>query len=543
MTSVASKRHSIPLGDEISEAGGRLRTKSITGKRKSRAEDDERGDGYIDAHSSRKILAISQELAKEEALEQEKSAKAARPNVAFGLESRLLDADPAHQDQQDDEEDEWLPEEDVSDNDVDPEDLAVYNRFLADREEDVDFAPSLARLSTVGDQDEADLASASRPVNDGETTNLADIILQRIAEKEALESTFSRRSQPLPPDHEPDPTDIPPQAVEAYEKVGQFLSRYKSGPLPKPFKALPSLPQWPDLLAITQPENWTPHAVFAANKIFKSAGAATAQHFNETVLLDHVREDIAENKKLNVHLYAALKDSLYKPAAFFKGILFPLLQSPTCTLREATIISSALSHKRVPVLHCAAALLRVTEIAAERSFSASGMTTTSDVESAGAANIVIRTILEKRYALPYKAIDALVFHFLRFRPTAQQIPDISAGKKNANGKSHPDRASSSNTLPVLWHRCFLAFAQHYKRDITEDQREALLDLLTTRGHKEMGPEIRRELLEGRDMGGRDGDGGEGGNDGRDGAATGGNAARLGHRERRDDGDDTMDFTL
>ena len=30
--------------------------------------------------------------------------------------------------------------------------------------------------------------------------------------------------------------------------------------------------------------------------------------------------------KLNVHLYEALKKSLYKPAAFFKGVLFPLCE-------------------------------------------------------------------------------------------------------------------------------------------------------------------------------------------------------------------------
>jgi essential nuclear protein 1 len=44
------------------------------------------------------------------------------------------------------------------------------------------------------------------------------------------------------------------------------------------------------------------------------------------ILLDKVRDDIAENKKLNYHLYMALKKSLYKPGAFFKGILFPLCQ-------------------------------------------------------------------------------------------------------------------------------------------------------------------------------------------------------------------------
>jgi len=49
---------------------------------------------------------------------------------------------------------------------------------------------------------------------------------------------------------------------------------------------------------------------------------------------------------------------------------------------------------------------------------------------------------------------------------------------------------------VLWHQCLLAFAQRYRNDITEDQREALLDLLLVRGHKDIGPEVRRELLEG-----------------------------------------------
>lgn len=49
--------------------------------------------------------------------------------------------------------------------------------------------------------------------------------------------------------------------------------------------------------------------------------------FLEGVLLDNVRENIRdEGGKLNVHLYEALKKGLYKPAAFFKGILFPLCE-------------------------------------------------------------------------------------------------------------------------------------------------------------------------------------------------------------------------
>jgi len=52
---------------------------------------------------------------------------------------------------------------------------------------------------------------------------------------------------------------------------------------------------------------------------------AQAQLFLGVVLLDAIREDIRANKKLNVHYYQALKKSMYKPGAFFKGIIFPLL--------------------------------------------------------------------------------------------------------------------------------------------------------------------------------------------------------------------------
>ena len=258
-----------------------------------------------------------------------------------------------------------------------------------------------------------------------------------------------------------------------------ILSRYKSGKLPKPFKIIPTLPQWEELLAITRPESWTPNACYEATKIFVSGNASVAQLFLRNVVLERVKEEIHETKKLNVHLYKALKKALYKPSAWFKGVLFPLLNEGLCTLREAQIISSVLARVSVPVLHSAAALLRLTEIAAEQTSSIS-------TEAAGATNIFIRTLLEKKYALPYKVVDGLVFHFLRFRVTPPE-----------HGR---DVGFGATSLPVLWHQCLLAFAQRYRNDITEDQREALLDLLLVRGHKAIGPEVRRELLAGRGRG-------------------------------------------
>ncbi|KIW85143.1 hypothetical protein Z517_00532 [Fonsecaea pedrosoi CBS 271.37] len=531
MSKAATARRHAPLEDDITASGGRLRTKSITGKRKSRSDENAQGDGYIDSRSSRKILAIAQDLVEEDAAEGRATrARFTSPtNGAFSFDSRFAVDDQDENegvegDSRLDDEEEWIPEDDdaaAPEDDMDPEEMAVYKRFLQDGEELADFAPSIANLTTRDalatdgrHRDQQQRVSGGAEEEDeegtGQTTNLADLILQRIAEKEAFEASRSADQPQLLVGGGPmeDAVEIPMKVVETFTKVGQLLTRYKSGPLPKPFKVLPTLPQWPELLSITRPENWTPHAVYRATKIFISAPAATGQHFCETVLLDRVREDIQETKKLNVHLYNALKAAFYRPSAFFKGFLFPLVQS-SCTLREAHIISSVLAKIKIPVLHSAAALLRLCEISAEQ-------TANVNSEAAGAANIFIRVLLAKKYALPYKVVDGLVFHFLRFRASKEQDPD------------HEVLGSKEAKLPVLWHQSLLIFAQTYRNEITEDQREALLDLLLVRGHKDIGPEVRRELLAGRNRSSADGQGG--------------GEMQLDAREKRDDGDDTMDMT-
>lgn len=141
------------------------------------------------------------------------------------------------------------------------------------------------------------------------------------------------------------------------------------------------------------------------------------------------------------------------------------------------MISGVLIRASIPPLHSAAALMRLTDIAAEQA--------SASTESGGAINIFLKTLIQKNYALPYKVIDHLVFHFLRFRG----MPSNQA------------QASTKDTkLPVLWHQTLLAFAQRYKSDISEDQREALLDLLLVQSHKDISSEVRRELLAGRGRG-------------------------------------------
>lgn len=163
--------------------------------------------------------------------------------------------------------------------------------------------------------------------------------------------------------------------------------------------------------------------------------AAQTQRFFKLILLDKVRDEIAEEKKLSYQLYEALKKALYKPAAFFKGLLFPLCESGTLTLKEAAIISSILVKVSVPVLHSAAALLRLCEM-----------------EYNGPTSLFIRVLLDKKYALPYKVVDALVYHFLKFSDVSLGVEVVKDAPRNENGEVE-------RRMPVLWHQSLLVFAQ------------------------------------------------------------------------------------
>ncbi|KAJ8734774.1 hypothetical protein PYW08_014024 [Mythimna loreyi] len=278
------------------------------------------------------------------------------------------------------------------------------------------------------------------------TRTLADIIKEKITEKNTeLQTQFSDvETLKL--------QNIDPRIKTMYEGVRDVLQKYRSGKLPKAFKMVPHLQNWEQILYITEPTTWSAAAMYQATRIFASnLKEKMAQRFYNLVLLPRVRDDLAEYKRLNFHLYQALRKALFKPGAFMKGILLPLLEAGDCTLREAIIVGSVLARNSVPVLHSSAAMLKIAEM-----------------DYTGANSIFLRILFDKKYALPYRVVDSVVFHFIRFQ-------------------------SEHRNLPVLWHQSLLTFVQRYKADISTEQRDALLELLRKQSHITITPEIRREL--------------------------------------------------
>ncbi|KAJ2784924.1 snoRNA-binding rRNA-processing protein [Coemansia javaensis] len=397
-----------PLHVEM-RADGQVQTKGRAkyAEREEKRLQKEGAGGHVDPKTSRRLMEIARE--QQEEVEAEEAGSGSDGFGEF----------PADRD-------------DGGDGDGDSGDEEVHTE---DDEHEYDEAEL--------EGEEAALFEKFMPSAPRERQNLADIIMAKIAEHKTKEAGGGAR---------PTPAGLDPKIVQVYTRIGELLRRYRSGPVPKAFKIIPSIRNWEEIMYLTRPDEWTPQATYQATRMFVSnMKPKQAQQFLSLVLLDRVRDDIAENKKLNYHLYMSLKKALYKPAAFFKGILFPLCESGTCTLREAVIVGSVLAKVSVPVLHSAAALFQLAEM-----------------EYAGPTSVFMRILLDKKYALPYKVVDSIVFHFLRFR--------------------HDERQ-----LPVLWHQAFLVFAQRYKADLTPEQKDALLGVLKAQYHPGITEEIRREI--------------------------------------------------
>ncbi|KAG8589093.1 hypothetical protein GDO81_006250 [Engystomops pustulosus] len=409
----SAPRH-VALGEQIMQEGSVRPTTRV--KRRGQGSEAQ-DDGYVDEKLSRKIL--EQARIQQEELEAEHGAGSLPPNQ----KTTVLDY-KSKSNESDSEDEEWPTLEKAASMDagnyseevqVNPEDEKAIELFMNKN-------PPLRRT-------------------------LADIIMEKITEKQTeVESAMSEVSgRPMP--------QLDPRVLEVYKGVKEVLSSYRSGKLPKAFKIVPALANWEQILYITEPESWTAAAMYQATRIFSSnLPERMAQRFYNLVLLPRIRDDIAEYKRLNFHLYMALKKALFKPGAWFKGILIPLCESGTCTLREAVIIGSILTKCSIPVLHSSAAMLKIAEMPYN-----------------GANSIFLRLLIDKKYALPFRVLDALVFHFLAFRADRRE-------------------------LPVLWHQSLLALCQRYKEDISSEQKEALLELLRTHSHPQMANEIRRELV-------------------------------------------------
>eukprot|EP00921_Rhytidocystis_pertsovi_P012775 GHVQ01020755.1.p1 GENE.GHVQ01020755.1~~GHVQ01020755.1.p1 ORF type:complete len:511 (+),score=82.28 GHVQ01020755.1:75-1607(+) len=259
--------------------------------------------------------------------------------------------------------------------------------------------------------------------SDGGGMNLSDVVMDKLKEfEETKQRSNEQNGMQVDRSSTTAVGGMSEKVVSVYRSIGEYLKRYRSGKLPKAFKVLPMVRNWEEILMLTDPIGWSPQAMVEATKIFSSNfNAKMAQRFYNLVLLPAVREDIAANKRLNYHYYEALKKAMFKPAAWFKGILLPLVLDG-CTLREVVIVGSILHKISVPVLHAGAALIRMCDIEPWEHNTA----------------YLINVLINKKFSLPTQVVSRVAGHFCAF----QDICEVP--------------------LPVVWHKCLLSVVQRYK---------------------------------------------------------------------------------
>jgi|Transcript_65860 essential nuclear protein 1 len=400
-------RHN-PLAEQIvDEEDCRGLRKTPRMKRRNQANADEDENEVLPSSVTRKVL----EVAQAQKTEDEK------------LRTGTLDIDELQDDGDGIEDD-----EEICDVEVDEDGFIVTQGATEEEERALSlFMPGAASGQKAG-------------------SSLADMILNKIHEHE------NRALNQSPSGLEEGASAMSPKVIEVYGEIGKWLKHYKSGKIPKAFKVIPSLANWEDVLALTSPLTWSPAAMFEAVNIFASnLNPRMAQRFYNLILLPAVRDNIAQYKKLNFHYYRSLRKALFKPAAFFKGILIPLAQE-NCTLREAMILGSVMSKASIPPMHGGAVLVRLCAM----------------TPWFGTTSVMIATLVNKKYALPLQVIETLVMHFCAF-------------------------GNDTRMLPVVWHRALLLFVQRYKYDLSDDQRRRLKELLNVHWHEAISSEVRREL--------------------------------------------------
>jgi essential nuclear protein 1 len=264
---------------------------------------------------------------------------------------------------------------------------------------------------------------------------------------------------------------LDPKVTAAYKKVGVVLRSYRSGKLPKAFKIIPQTQNWEELLLLTSPETWSPNASFQATKIFVGQlNNKMAQRFFNLILLPNVQSNIAKYKKLNYHLYMAIKKAMFKTGPFFKGFLLPLAEDHMTSTREAIIIGSILQKMSINALDVAAALVKMSTYAYNLG-----------------NGYFIKVLLGKRYTLPTIVLEQLIDYFCK---TGLETKKEQGMDLEEMGEEEDDLPTD---MPVMWHQTVLSLVQFYKTYFTPQQKKKISALIRVQHHYAITPEIRREL--------------------------------------------------
>lgn len=243
---------------------------------------------------------------------------------------------------------------------------------------------------------------------------------------------------------------VDPKVQEVYKKLGGVLKFYKSGKLPKAVNVVASqkIPDWEDLLELSNPLGWSPNAIEAVTVLFsQTASDKRLIKYIQNILLEYIQDKLESAKKLPRPVWNALMAAARRPPCFIKGLLLPLSVESQISMKEARVISAIVTKVKLPRDHMNALLIKI----CENQFST-------------VRTIFVAKLISKGQALAIQAIDAVFAYFMQFM-------------------------GEDEKQPLLWHKALLDFVKRYGCELTLEQREALGPLLQKHKHEQITKEI------------------------------------------------------
>lgn len=240
---------------------------------------------------------------------------------------------------------------------------------------------------------------------------------------------------------------------KCYKIIGEQLAIYTSGKIHSAFIILTRSPKWHEYILLTKPENWSKYATFEATKIFSTGLKMTeVPKFYEFILLPKILKHIEQHKKLDGILYQSLIKALYKPIAWFKGILFPLIQKE-CSNKVMVIVGSIIKRMSINVKYVMMGIRLMFTLKEENSV----------------FFYFLCIFLDKKYKFTKEFIIDCINYFLKF-------------------------STCKKALPLMWHKSLHFLVLNYKDLINDEHRKSLQDLVTKKHHHKISVEILKNLF-------------------------------------------------
>ena len=228
------------------------------------------------------------------------------------------------------------------------------------------------------------------------------------------------------------PAQMDGAPVHVYKGLCSFMRNYASGELPQASRvlAMRKIPEWLDLIQLTEPLKWSTRGLHAVTVLFtQKSTARKMQVFCSEVLLNYLYNLFDTDERIKSTVIDTIAFASRQPQPFVSGFLLPLCSEKVYCKREAEVLSNVLGSVRLPADHANAFMIKISE------------------SDSCVLLLTLSIMVRKGYPLAVATIDALVAYFLR-----------------SSLDEHQARA---------WSQCLLDFVARYGKDVTAEQREAL----------------------------------------------------------------------